>query len=444
MRLITLLGVAVLHSAVVAQVPADETGLGFRIFENGLSYRCVHVPKSRGVCYVLAIRVGADHDPKGQTGLAEAVAELLRSTQAELPEAERFAVSVRGGITLVSAVLDRGKALAGLDRFAALLGGMKEMVSEDVAAKAIGKAALYADDLANIYPGPILYLMAKQDLLRGTPAGRQSVGISKEMIALKSAAVIDRLQRFFRPRNAVFVAMGGMAEKEWHQALESKLGSLPAGPDPTPAAVVVTGDGDPVRKREHARVNAAFVSAALPAPASDDNDYLSFLVAMTALQTRAVSAFWQPRGREAAARFPPFFYNFIAGSQVVLVNRRGPDGAPAATTQTELEEFFGRLRMRGVTQMEIARAAAATAMRVKMPPYESRALQGMARKEALFPPALTLVMGRLLGWSADLPDRIGALAVIDVRRVLAEAIAPDRLRFYHLVPDSDKSSTTDK
>lgn len=396
--------------------------LGFEELRNGLQVRFVPVAGSGAVCLALALRVGAEHDPAGRTGLAQVLAEALRLREEGVPEPQRVRVVVRDAATMAGLIVPSADLEAGLARLRPWLAGDPGF-DADLVARAVARAKLRADDATRIFPGPMLYSMARRALLRGTPQGRQSVGIPGEMDRIDAAFLRDWADRCLRPRHAVLVVLGDVSEKAMRAAVDGALASLPRGDREAPPPTVYDPLGEVPASLVHDRLEAPYVAAAWRAPAAGDPHWAAFVVAMTVLGGRAALAFHQPRGREAAARARPFFFPWLEGGRVVMMIRRARDGEGPERARAELEDFLDAARRFGPDPAEVARAAAAVALEVTPPPYPEALVRPMRRHpQALYGPALTLAMGQVLGRPGDLPDRIGSLPAVAVRRALVEAV----------------------
>ena len=263
---------AIVRPTMPAQAEPDR-------LQNGLIIRSVAVPGTAEVSIVLAIPTGWQHDPAGRTGCAEAMRWVLTLAQRDQDPAGRFGVIVRPRLTLL---WHSGPKAAAGERLAfvetVLSGGLQ--LTDDLRDLAVGRARLLADDNAWLYPGTIIEQKAWRDLLRGSPAGRQSRGIPAEIARLTVGELRVRLADHYSPSGACLVVVGELpAMKE----LRRRLGGLPSGrgaPQP------VTHDtGPPVRQVAiHERVDGPYVTAAWPALPPTHADFLPFVLAMLAVR----------------------------------------------------------------------------------------------------------------------------------------------------------------
>ena len=427
---------SLLGALVLPQVePAAqlETGAAFQSLENGLRYGEVYLPGSRPECLVLVFRVGQDRDPQGQTGLAEVVGAALVLAQQGQPARERFQVVVKGAFTQLWTTAPVAEVARRMEFLGRLLGGALSL-DDDLLHRAIAMAALQADDESMIFPGPVLRQRAKRAVLAGTPQGRQSDGIPAEIQNLTPEQVRERLGSSYRPRQGILVALGGMGGGELAEHIAA-LAALPPGelhepldavhdPLPPPEAVTISR-----------RVDAPFVSAALRAPWHSSPDFLPFLLALEVLRARAGLAFRTYRGGESLARFHFVEHNYMDGDRLALVNRRGENNDSLADVEAEVAQFLLVLRDNEPTQRDVNAAALAVALRLSLPPYDSRLLPPMLEQpDLLMPRALALCMYELWGWPTDLRAAIEAVPLAAVRQAIADHFAPESVHWFALVP----------
>lgn len=419
-------------AAILLLVPVvPRSDLGFKSLDNGLRYRCVQVPGTLGVCAVLALRVGSNHDPKGLTGLASTVAHALRSSQSDVPPASRFTVRVLGTTTLLSAVRPSQDLDDLLKRFREVLSGGIAL-SDDAARRAAGAAALEADDQVNIVPGTALRWMARRSLLASMPAGRQGVGIPAELKRLQPSALVRRYQDLYRPRHAVLSLLGGLPERDMAAAVSAAFEQLPAGDVEVPSPVARDDIGPTPATATSDRVDAPYVTLAVRAPDPGDEAYLAFAVAMEVAAARAALAMRDERGRETFGRFPRFRFDYPAGAHLAFINRRGRNGEGPDRPRAEIATVADSLRD-GVTQAEVERAVGQVARRLRLPPYAGATNAALGTARGLYGPASTLVMAEVLGWPGGLDDRIRAVSSRQVGALLRDTLEPGSRAWFEIV-----------
>ena len=414
-----------------AQDPGVGSAVQFATLSNGLRYACIEVPGARGLCAVLAVAAGADHDPPGQTGLGAVVAELLRLVHEAERVADRVQVELLGPVTLLSVVRTDGEAADVLAPWERVLGGRLE-IDADRATRALWRAALRADDATQVFPGPILRGTAQRALLAGTPAGRQAVGILAEMRAIDAGVLRSRCAAQFRPRHAWLVVAGGLPAAELDRAVQERLGSLPGGEAPAAAARSHDRLPAPVVQAAHDRLNAPYVALALAAPAPASPSFASFLVAMEVLRGRATHDLRPARSGEASAGVTPFEYD-AARLPLVTINRRARDGGSMDEVREELAAFAARACGRVVAQ-DLELAASRLRWQLRPPPWDGALAAALRDPRSLHPRVRRLVLAAILGWPTDLHEQVAAVSADQVTELLRVALAPAQHRFFALVP----------
>ena len=139
------------------------------------------------------------------------------------------------------------------------------------------------------------------------------------------------------------------------------------------------------------------------------------------------------RGRETFGRFPRALFDYADGAPLAFINRRGRDGEDPAAAAAEIRLVADALRS-GVTAVEVERAAQLVARRLRLPPFGAAPTRGGVSPRGLYVPASTLVMAELLGWPADLEDRVRAVSLQQVAASLQRALAPSSSAWFELVP----------
>lgn len=404
-------------------------GLGFETLPHGVRYRVATVPGNPAVCAVLALPFGSDDDPAGQTGRAAVVAELIRMTQDDTPREDQLAVDLTGPAILVAGIRPVAELDSLLDELAAIargswLGG--EHLADRIET-ATGRVVLRADDALHIFPGPMLWSMGRRTVLKGTPAGRHVLGLPEQLRALTA----DDLRPLQHAGAPVVVVLGGAAEDAATERVKHAFAEVAAS-GTAPKATVHDALPAVTAVQPQERVAAPYVALALPAPDPRDPDALPFWIGMEVLRGRAAAALPPERGREASAYLVPFSFD-ETGPPLVELQRRGRNGETWQATRDEVARFVDGL-FGNVTPDEIATAAARVAWRLQVPPYPEPVLQAMTNPRSLYPRARLLALAELLGWSGDVPQRLGQVSVRTVAEVLAKALAPEGRQWLALVP----------
>jgi hypothetical protein len=397
----------------------------------GLAVQHVAVPGCPRQAFVVFVPDGFDRDPVGQSGLAQARANYSAALAGrELPAGADHGGEVLGPGTVFWASLPVASAAAG-GRWAAALLAPRGNIDADLAALALARAALAADDAEHDYPGPLLRSRLRRAMFAGTPAGRCERGEPTELQTLLPAqcgftAAAPSLH------GCRLASIGGTD-------MAALLAAIPAfAATPAVAAVVAAPTPRPVPPvgamvTAHAQVGGPYVAAALPAPAAAAADAATYAVAVAVLTARAYEAFPEPRLAATAAQAPFVHFGWLEGDPAAVVTRRGPDGAPTEVPRRQLDGLLRSLRERRASDQEIDTARQQLQRQLQLPPFSPAVL--LALQQA--PPALvargrTLVLAGALGVRAD--AAVAAVAADAVRAQLDAMARIDAWTFAGLLP----------
>jgi predicted Zn-dependent peptidase len=423
-------------------LPAGAESFGFAVTPSGLRCKVISIPGATHVGIVAAVRVGTHHDPEGKTGLTHLLNALIALGQEPRPEAERFSVKTTGPATVLAVTCPAADWLVRVRELARLLAG-EQAFDDDLVARARAVVLKEADEYLHMVPGPLLFETARRSLFASTPAGKQAFGVPAEIAAISEAELRAWFEARVRPEHTTLVVLGGVdaadGERQCAEAFGAERTRTP------PATPTVHDSAGPVeRERPHPRVAAPFVTVALAAPPLDSRRWLPFVIAMHVVDLRCHTTFGGYRGGEAAAMFPFFWFDYRHGDRLALINRRGlgPDEARPGEAPRDLESVRGEMRamikrLRTVAPElgELRQAAFATASMLMLPPYE-RQLEAMAQNPGLLMPrAELLAMADVLGLRPTLQAEVGKVALADVQRELASALADENLTWFALLPE---------
>ncbi len=387
----------------------------------GMRWHHVEARGSGRVGIVLAWPVGGVHDPTGKTGLAQVMQALLHYCQDPLPDRQRFVPEAHDRFSLLWATVRTAELPQRLRLLGRVLSG-RVAVSEDLHALALARARLLADDMTRLYPGSVLLDKARRSLWAGAARGRTLAGVPAEIATITREALTAHYRDHYGSRGAILVTVGDAARSD----IEKSLGSLlrrPTGsgralapvppPDRTAARTEVT------KEEIHPRVLGPYVTVALRALPADDPDYPAFLVAMAALRYQAAQRFGSHRGTEWRARFPFVRYQYLHGDPLIMVNRRGRNGASPAAARAEISDLLARVRKRGINRrwLEMARRELSSTLDGTSAPGRGQ----------LVTTARVLAVRELLGFPADLAARVQAVTHEVVQAVCRRCLAEDQL-----------------
>jgi hypothetical protein len=403
----------------------------WQLLPSGLAVHHVAVPGCPRQAFVVFVPDGFDRDPVGQSGLAQARANYAAALAGrELPADADRGSEVLGPGTVFWASLPVAAAAAG-GRWAAALLAPPADVDADLAALALARAALAADDAEHDYPGPMLRSRLRRAMFAGTPAGRCERGEPTELQALSPAqcGFGARAPSLHGCRLAVLGGADVAAQLAAIPAFAATAAVAAVAPMPTPRPVPPVG----AMVTTHAQAGGPYVAAALPAPAADAADAAAHALAVAVLTARAFDAFTEPRRGATDAQAPFVHFGWLEGDPAVVVTRRGPDGAPAEVPRRQIDALLRSLHERPANAQEIDTARQQLQRTLQLPPFAPAVL--LALQQA--PPALvargrTLVLAAALGVRAD--AAVAAVAADLVRARLDAMARIDAWTFAGLLP----------
>jgi hypothetical protein len=380
----------------------------------GLTWHHVHAAGAGRVGVVLAWPVGAVHDPAGRTGFAQAIRALLELCQRDRPSGKRFVVEARGRFSLLWAAVPVQELSEHLGFLARLLAGKIE-ITADLHALALARARLLADDNTRLYPGPALHNKARRFLYKGRATGRPLDGVPAEIAAITRAELAARYADHYGTRGAVLATVGGLTREHLESRLRQHL-AAPSGVDGLPGPVGPEAAEPVVSEEIHPLVDGPYVTMAFPAP-EPGKPSAAFLVGVLALRYQAQTHFGAYRGGEWRARTPFVRYDYLAGDPLVMVNRRGRDGAVATGARQEIERLLVAVKRHGLRQrlLQLAKLEIDNTLR--------RPWQGGQREVALR--ARILCVRGLLGFDDGFVAQVQDVTDADARTALLQHLRDD-------------------
>lgn len=388
----------------------------------------LHLPDGGAakVGMVLAWPVGGVHDPHRQTGLAQAVRAFLELAQLHLPPRARFVAECHDGFTLLWSAVAQEDLSERLDFLGRVLGGRLQ-VTGDLYSLALARARLLADDNTHLYPGPALHNKARRVLFPQDPRGRQLAGIPGEIAGVTRAELRARYLDHYGSRRAILATVGGMTR----QQLESQLNLTAASGVDRPPVPVQPGTHpqthpEAVRSEIHPRVDAPYVSLAMPMPADRS---AAFLVAVGAMRHQAYLYFGKPRGKEWLAGFEFVRHQWLTGDPMVMINRRGRSAGSAADVRQEILGFLASIRGRscGLAEKHVAMARQEILNTLERPRKGDR-------REVAFR-ARIMCLRRLLGFDDAFLAQVAKVEAEEARSALLEHLREDRGCWLEFLPD---------
>jgi hypothetical protein len=387
---------------------------------------------------------GFDDDDAEVAGLARVVAACrLERVRRLVPDTLSSGMRIGNDYSLVFGVVAGGDAQLASKFLATLLSDQSadEVLTDDVIALAVARAALAADDAEFVYPGDVLLTRARQGLGRGTALARPPAGIATAIAKLTPSAVRDAL-RFGTP---VRVALLGVVDATLIDAIR------PLSPT---FAVKTRGTlvcAQPRAVREmtedrNGRADSPYVSAAFALPA--DVDRAALAVGVEVATSRAFRR-WRMRGREQNARAPFVAWSWLQADPLLRFCRRGehhvrllPGERPQAmvpdevrATTAELQLFLEDIRTVPPSETELGQARAALRSRLGLPgPGQKYA---WASEPATLPGRLqVLLLAAHHGVDVAQIDNLDAAQVHAALKLVLQA---ERSSWHALLPASDNA-----
>jgi zinc protease len=280
-----------------APSPADLKPERFQL-DNGLAVLVRPVQRSEQAAILVLYRIGGDHDPKGQCGLAHLIEHLYITAAAGTVEARTFQEFAKR--------YSKGwEAFTG-DRFTILA---TVFPSRDLdlelrdAADRMGDLRITKSDLDREYPRidqelhnmferiPALAAFNNaRELLRPTPQMGRRGGVMSQIKAISLTDVHKRWQRYYKPRNATLIVAGGVKAPAVHKAVLSIFAKLPEGqkmPPPSEPGKPQFGKSRELAVKPLFTAAKPHVCLAYAAPRPDGDYYAPYLVLAARLMRKS-------------------------------------------------------------------------------------------------------------------------------------------------------------
>jgi hypothetical protein len=275
---------------------------------NGLEVVTRDVPGTHAISIAWGYRIGLDHDPAGQPGLASLLAEVAFTAPAgDLPERTRDemeSLRPQGWSLRVS----RRQTLFNETATTAQFPGVLHQIAERMRNVTVTDTGLRSS-LATVHrmleekylgtPDQVLYWQVRE-YARGLDQGAiAALAAAKGLDRATPASVQQAIARAYVPANGVLALAGDLSGLDLHSILSGQFGTLPAGERlPAPAAPRL----DSVTVARPYGVDAPLGVVGLMAPALTDSLHPSFTMALLVLGGQARTS-WGPPARPLVTRF---------------------------------------------------------------------------------------------------------------------------------------------
>jgi zinc protease len=219
-----------------ADTPPSERAVERFRLANGLKVILRPIKGSSETAMVVVYAIGNDHDPKGRSGLAHTVEHLYVTAAAGKEKARtvdhfrRYPAGANGQTgdryTVIATVFPKGELDRELADAAARMSDLKV-----TAADLDRERPRLLEEVRNMYEGfPTLAAVNRaRELVRPTPRGGRHGGPPEQLRTIPLDEVKDRLNRYYKPRNATLALAGDFDPAVVRKAIESHFAALPAG-----------------------------------------------------------------------------------------------------------------------------------------------------------------------------------------------------------------------
>ena len=347
-----LVALAMFLAGCAGNVPPPQPPEEFTL-DNGLTVMLRPMQGTEKVALVVLYAVGGLHDPKGQSGLAHLVEHCYVTASAgATPQRDMQGFMARypdgwnaqtgDDYTVIAGVFKRET----LDReLADAAGRMKHLrvLDSDLARE---KPRIFVE-LRNMYAA--MPHLAARNLAREkvcpSPHDGHKGGVADHINALQIAAVQQRLERYYKPKNATLVLAGAFDAAATRAAIEKHFGNIPSGdaiskpPDRPKPTLPAT---ETIRVRPILPQAGAVVGLAYAAPKTDSDLYAPFLVLVARLRNRA-QTLGAPPGQV------PVHYAALDDPAAVSLCTPMKDGEKPDETVARLEAFVAEAAQGDVT-----------------------------------------------------------------------------------------------
>ncbi|MFT4514150.1 MAG: hypothetical protein ACI91B_002858 [Planctomycetota bacterium] len=388
---------------------------------------------------------GFDDDDVEVAGLARVLAACrLERVRRLVPNTVASGMRIGSDYSLVFGVVAGGDAKLAAQFLSTLLDEQKfaDVLSDDVIALAVARAALAADDAESVYPGDVLLTRARQHFGRGTALARPPAGMASAIAKLTSEAVREALRVDVPVRMAALgVVTAGVIDaiRPLAATFETRVRGAFVCAD-SRASTEMTED-------RNDRVDSPYVSAAFALPAEVDRAALA--VGVQVATSRAFRR-WRMRGMEQRARAPFVAWSWLHADPLLRLCRRGeepsqllPGERPQAllpdevrATRAELQAFLQNLRTVPPSEIELGPARLALRSRLSLPGPGQKS--SWAGEPATLPGRLQVLL--LAAHHGVDVARIDNVTASQVHAAIKSVLQTDRSSWHSLLPASKKVS----
>jgi zinc protease len=334
------------QSAAPAADPSPpERGVERFRLANGLKVILRPIKGSGNTALVVVYSIGGDHDPDGRSGLGHAIEHIYLTAAAGARKARtseelfgRYPAGANGQTgdryTVFATVFPKRELDQELGDAAARMVALR-VTADDLERE----RPRLLGEITNMFEGfPTLAAMNNaRELVRPMPGGGRHGGKPEQIRAITSGEIQARLNRYYKPRNAIVSLAGDFDPAAARKAVESHFRSLPAGEEiPAPREPGASKFFVPVREKAARPVESdgeptACLAYLAPRPGSEL--YAPFLV--------LVSRLWAGASRLGGSGVTgsPVFFTPLDDGSVVAISATVKRGEIAAKAFERIEKF---------------------------------------------------------------------------------------------------------
>lgn len=417
LRVVTaVLGLAMLlgaghDRAAVAAPPASKVET-FAL-ENGLRVVLRRTPGAPDAAVVVVYGIGGDHDPAGRSGLAHVVERLYLLAGTEMAPARdrddvRMRPPARGafhGLGFDHVAADDhtmfGRILPGKDVDSEIEDAADRMTSlrvrEEEVAAARSHVRTEIAQAEGALPAAAAPELARAAVVEPRLRGRR-LGRAEDVAAITLEEVKARLERHYRPKNAVLAISGDVDLGATRALVKKRFGPIPPGepvgppaarPEvPLPPELAAAGPGPvTIERAVRGEARGGHAALALSAPTlGATKEYAAFLVLAARLyDAQFATAKGAPATNGVAFAFDPW-----RDPAVLLLSRPAPSAAAATEAAQALATTLDAAASMPYGALDAARTRARMSAWFGVPPPEGSfadqplvVAYGDARREAL-------------------------------------------------------------
>lgn len=312
---------------------------------NGLQVILRPIQECPQAAVVVLYSIGEEHDPEGKSGmghLIEHVYVTAAAGEAKARTAEEF-MGRAGGLgnaqtgddyTVIASVVPKDELENELVDAAARMSGLRLE-----AADLERERPRLLQEVSNMFGGipPLAAMNRAQERLRPSPRGGRKGGAPDQVIVITLDEVRARLDKYYKPSNAILSMAGGFDEPAIRRIVQERFAGIPAGeaapqprkrPEPKTAPAAV--EEIPIRSLQAGAAAEACLAYRAPLPQSQV--YAPFLILVAHLWAQS-SKLHVPQGRF------PVIYAPIDNPAVLFVGAPLDEGESSQAAIARLESF---------------------------------------------------------------------------------------------------------